>query len=309
MTRAIDLAGPPGPLGLDDCIATLKAMRFDPRDEEGLAACAPALAGLAAERSFLGTLMIEELRHRGRRQERGNDYGAQVLMLHKGEGWFLRANIWPAAGDLLLRRNGAARFFYGVPHDHNFSFLTVGYLGPGYWSDYYTYEDEEMSGVPGDPVALRLVERSCLGEGRMLLYRAHRDIHCQHPPDALSVSLNLVENGGGEGFRDQYRFDLQRGVIAAQLAHTATEAMLAMLPELGGGEGLDLLDRFARRHPCDRIRFGAISAQAGAASDLAGRAAILERATRTSGRQIAALAQQQLDALDASRAWIECTPA
>jgi hypothetical protein len=35
-----------------------------------------------------------------------------------------------------MRASGAAAFVYGLPHDHNFDFLTLGYFGPGYWSDY-----------------------------------------------------------------------------------------------------------------------------------------------------------------------------
>ena len=42
----------------------------------------------------------------------------------------------------MFKASGISPFFYHVPHDHNFSFLTVGYLGPGYWSEYYEYDYE-----------------------------------------------------------------------------------------------------------------------------------------------------------------------
>ena len=303
MTRAIAVDGA-APLALDACVAGLQAMRFDPREEAAFVEAAPLLAGLAAERTFLGTLMIEELRGRARTQEQGNDYGAQVVMLAKGDGWFIRANIWPAAGDALLRTNGPRSFFYGVPHDHNFSFLTVGYFGPGYWSDYYDYDHDAAVGVPGERAGLRFVERSALGEGRMLLYRAHRDVHSQHPADATSISLNLMQGGAGIAFANQYRFDLDRDAIAAQLAHSSSEALLALLPALGGEEGADLLDRFATSHPCDRVRFGAIAAQAGAMHDLDARSACLARAAEDGSRAVRALARHRLDQLDAGRGWI-----
>ena len=304
MTRAIAVDSA-APLELDACVAGLNAMRFDPREEAAFVEAAPLLAGLAANRTFLGTLMIEELRGRARTQEQGNDYGAQVVMLAQGDGWFVRANIWPAANDALLRTNGARSFFYGVPHDHNFSFLTVGYFGPGYWSDYYDYDHAAVIGLPGERAGLRFVERSALGEGRMLLYRAHRDVHSQHPADATSVSLNLMQNDAGIAFTNQYRFDIDRDVIAAQLAHTSSEALLALLPALGGEEGADLLDRFATGHPCDRVRFGAIAAQAGVLSDIDLRADFLERSARDAGRTVAALVGHRLALLEAGRVWIE----
>ena len=104
--------------------------------------------------------------------------------------------------------SGPAPFFYDLPHDHNFSFLTVGYLGPGYWSDYYEHDGDAHAGLDGEPVELRFVERSRLSEGRVLLYRAHRDIHVQRPPDSFSVSLNILAADPGQHWRTQYRFDI-----------------------------------------------------------------------------------------------------
>lgn len=43
--------------------------------------------------------------------------------------------------------------------------------------------------------SIRFVERSNLAEGRMMLYRAHRDVHSQLPPESLSVSLNIMDEG------------------------------------------------------------------------------------------------------------------
>ena len=290
------------PLNLAECAARIASLDLDLRDEAGFVAAAPLLAGLARDRTFLGDLLIEELKARARTQERESSYTAQVLMLHKGDGWFLRANIWPAANDTLLRHNGPGRFFYGVPHDHNFSFLTVGYLGPGYWSDYYDYDHDALLGVPGERAGLRFVERSALGEGEMLLYRAHRDVHSQHPADTTSISLNLMQSAEGLAFRNQYRFDLASDTIAGQLAHTSSEALLALLPALGGEEGADLLDRFAARHPCERIRFGAIAALAGA-MDQANALVLLERTACDSAPSLAALARHSLEQRAAARFW------
>ena len=114
-------------------------------------------------------------------------------MLHSRSGKFLmRANCWPAAADSVVVNSGTDPFFYGRPHDPNFSFLTVGYVGPGYWSDYYEYDYERTVGFIGEKVDLRFVERSRLSEGKVMMYRRHRDVHSQLPPDSLSVSLNIM---------------------------------------------------------------------------------------------------------------------
>ena len=127
-----------------------------------------------------------------------------------------------------MRHSGPDPFFYGVPHDHNFSFLTVGYLGPGYWSDYYEYDYGAVVGFPGEDVALRFVEKSRLEQGKVMLYRAHRDIHLQLPADAMSVSLNILETSHNSVFRDQYRFDVERSKIAGIMTRTSLEPMLAL---------------------------------------------------------------------------------
>ncbi|NIJ07860.1 hypothetical protein FHS31_001470 [Sphingomonas vulcanisoli] len=289
MTLAID-PGAPEPMALGAFLAAMEARDFDGDDEAAYVEAAPLLAGLSADRGFLGDLLIEALKDRAGAQERDNGYGPQVVLLHRGPGWFVRANLWPEAGDALVRASGAERFFYGIPHDHNFSFLTVGHFGPGYWSDYFE-PDGDFVGVPGEPVSLRFIERTQLSEGKVALYRAHRDIHSQLPPESLSVSLNIVQGTAGRAFLDQYRFDVDRGRIAEQLARSPIEPLLGFLAPLGGEEGRKLLDHFSAHHPCDRIRFGAFRALADAAPDDRARCAALERAADDASAQISGLAR------------------
>src|SRR3546814_13555580 len=110
-----------------------------------------------------------------------NRYSAHVFLLHRSpRGFYLRANLWPAAGDAVYAASGPAAFSYGVPHDHNFSFLTTGYFGPGYVSDNYEVDPEAIDGSLGQPLNLQVVERSNLNEGKMRLYRDTRDNHRPH---------------------------------------------------------------------------------------------------------------------------------
>ncbi len=307
MPRLIDCPGEEK-FELADLVDLLETEQFDPRDEDEFAAWGPALKRLGNNRTFLADMMIAELKQRCDGQVNGNQYSAQVVMLHASPRFFMRANLWPAAADTVVRQSGTDPFFYGVPHDHNFSFLTVGYLGPGYWSDYYEFDYDRVIGYPGEPVDLRFVEKSRLEQGKVLLYRAHRDIHLQLPADALSVSLNIVETTHSTTFRDQYRFDLERGTVSGIMTRTSLEPLLMLAAHHGGGNGIDLLDDFAARHPSDRVRWAALRARAGAAANLEERIAILEGGTRDPNRLVAEMARLALDKLVAGRTWIENAP-
>jgi len=293
---------------LADLIDSLESGSFDPRDEDSFASWGEALKRLANNRRFLADMMIAELKQRCDGQVKGNQYSAQVVMLHATPRYFMRANLWPAAADAVVRQSGTDPFFYHVPHDHNFSFLTVGYLGPGYWSDYYEYEYDRVMGYPGEEVDLRFVETSRLEEGKVMLYRAHRDVHLQLPADSLSVSINIVETGHGTTFRDQYRFDVEKNAVAGILTRTSLEPLLMLAAHHGGGDGIDLLDDFAARHPSDRVRWAALRARAGAAASLDERIAILEGGAADPNRLVAEMARTALDKLVAGRAWIEAPP-
>lgn len=244
-------------LSLAECVARIDAMGFDAGDETSLHNAAEALAGLAANRTFLGDMLIDQLAGAmtGAMTGAATAYGPQALMLAgPRNGYFIRANIWPARGDPAYRSSGAASFVYGLPHDHNFDFLTVGYFGPGYVSDYWEYDYASVRGDVGEPVDLRFVERSALGEGRVLHYRGHRDVHCQHPPASLSVSLNICAAFPAQGWFAQYRFDTESGRIAGVLNPSSNEVMLRAGVALGSEHAQALARDFAGAHPSAAMR-------------------------------------------------------
>jgi hypothetical protein len=294
MPRLID-PGDGEALALAGLVEALDATPFDARDEESFAALGPLLARLGRNRHFLADLAIEELKGRCEGQHATNGYGAQVMLLSPPNGRYLiRANFWPARDDAVTRASGPAAFFYDLPHDHNFPFLTYGYLGPGYWSDYYEYDVEAVAGLPGEDAGLRFVERARLEPGRLMLYRMRRDIHIQLPPDSFSVSLNILGADPAQPWLDQYRFDIRRGVIAEGLTCTGAEALVALAVHLGNG--VDLAAAFAHRHPCERMRVTALAALTSAAPE-AGRAAMV-RAASSASRFVAGHARAQLAALE-----------
>ena len=249
---------------LGDCLAALEANGFDPADEDSLIYAAGWLKRLGNNRAFLGDMLLAELADRHRADEIASSYGAQSIMLSPlGGEYYMRANIWPSRDEHMFRASGGDTFVYELPHDHNFDFLTVGYFGPGYWSDYWEFDYEAVDGAIGEPAGLRYVERSRLELGKVMHYRAHRDVHSQFPPDALSVSLNIMHAGGAQGWLDQYRFDVERGEIAGVLSTGGSEVFLRLAVGLGGEEARDLAETFARSHPSARMRLTALDAQAG----------------------------------------------
>ena len=273
---------------LGECIAALDASGFDPLEEASLLHAARWLRRLGNNREFLAELLLAELAQRHRDDDGVAAYGPQVVMLSPlGGEFFLRANAWPSRDEHMVRASGAGTFVYGLPHDHNFDFLTLGYFGPGYASYYWEYDFAAVAGAVGEPAGLRFVGRERLEPGKLMHYRAHRDVHSQLAPDSLSVSLNVMHAGAAQGWLDQYRFDVERNTIAGVLGPGASEAFLRIAVGLGGQEALDLADRFARTHPSDRMRLTALEAQAGVLD--AGQRDDLWRRAESSGIKLVAL--------------------
>jgi len=291
---------------LGDLVERLEGEGFDPSDEDSMAAFGPELRKLANNRRFLGDLVVEELKRHCSTQSVRNQYSSQVILLHGSSRKFLiRANFWPAENDGVMVNSGRDPFFYGLAHDHNFSFLTVGYLGTGYWSDCYEYDYDKVLGVPGERVELRFLERARLSPGKVLLYRKHRDVHSQLPPDDLSVSLNVLALSPASEFLDQYSFDLDRSAISGVINASGLETMVRLAAHFGEGNGLDLIESFARRHPSERIRFAAWRARADLAGDLDSRLAVYDRAAAESSGLVKALAAATADRLRRARPWLD----
>ncbi len=302
MPRLID-PGSGGALTLDALVEALDTSDFDVRDEDSFASAGPLLARLGRNRDFLADLVAAELKERCRGQTALNSYGPQVFLLRPNNGrYVLRANFWPARGDPAVRASGTAPFFYDVPHDHNFPFLTYGYLGPGYWSDYYEYDAAAIDGVPGEEAGLRFTQRARLAPGTLMLYRCGVDVHAQLPPDSFSVSLNILGYDLAQPWRDQRRFDVAAGTVVQGLTTAASEALIALAVEFGGGNGVDLAQDFAAAHPCPRMRFTALAGLAGQAMTPDGRATVYEQGLRDGSGYVARRAAQEIAQIERAQA-------
>ena len=250
--------------GLAACLSMLDDVPFDPADEESLQSAAIGLKRLANNRTFLGDMLIKQLESRFRDSGVESAYGPQSIVLSRMRGnSFLRANIWPSEDESCFKASGADAFVYGVPHDHNFAFLTAGYFGPGYGSDYYEYDYETVAGWRGEIADLRFIERTSLGEGKLMLYRANRDVHSQLPPSSLSVSLNIMHIDPSQGWYDQYGFDLDSNAVTGILNPTSTECFLRCAVGMGGEKAVEFAEWTGRSHPSDRLRLASFEARSG----------------------------------------------
>lgn len=227
---------------------------------DGLAQVAPMLRRLGNNRRLVGDRLIAMLKD-AKSSRTGGTYSPQVIMLYPPDRHlFMRANIWPSLNDPMLKSAGASAFFYGMPHDHAFNFLTLGYHGPGYWSDYYEVEGGSEGLIPGDRVPLRFIERSRLAEGQMLIYRANVDIHDQQPADALSLSINVMPLSAAHAWRDQYLFDVRTGDVVDRLTTNSARMMMMLCVHFGGDNAIDLAMETLRGHPDDMMRIAAFDA-------------------------------------------------
>lgn len=280
---------------LAECSDALTTRGFNPHDEDSLHHAGMQLRRLSNDRNFLGDILIDELKRQQRDDTGENSYGPQVVMLKpSGKGnYFIRANIWPSEDEHAMRASGGGAFVYAQPHDHNFDFLTVGYFGPGYWSNYYEYDYEDVVGFQGEPIGLRFIERSRLEEGKIMLYRAHIDVHDQAPGDALSISLNIMHTTGAQAWLDQYSFDLQNSRIGRIISNGSSEAFLRIAVGMGSGEARDLAGTFGQSHPSDRMRLAAWGALASVETDAAARDGVWREAELAGSRLVAAEAKQR----------------
>lgn len=268
-------------IGLDECYEQLIDSRFDCNDIESFKSVAPLLKRLNNNRTFLAETLINELSTPATAQSK-NHYTPQVLLLKapaKHTNFFIRANIWLAKQDPMLQLAGEKSFYYHVPHDHNFHFLTSGYLGPGYLSDYYEYDYFSVDGYPGEPVDMTFVKRSALSPGKVMLYRAHRDVHNQLPADELSVSLNIMPSMMFAHLRPQYIFNAQCTHIERTVttSNSSTEPALHLIARCGGQKGQEFLEHVAKNGVIEEDRFRAIKAITAALPDNSSRFEVIRK--------------------------------
>jgi len=251
---------------LADFIAFVRD-QVDFGDRDSVLAAAPELRALANNRGFLTERINDELTG-WRSSQAGNTYSGQTLLLGGERDWFVRANIWQPPAVTTMPRERAASlayrqfYYYLIPHDHNFSFLTVGYWGPGYETTIYEYDHDAVVGHPGESVPMRRLETTTLPPGKVMFYRASEDIHNQEHPTEFSVSINLAYSRPEDWLADQYLFDFEEHTIVDYVQNPGAGRILAceLAAHVGDARTIALLEALGRRHPTPRVRWAALHA-------------------------------------------------
>lgn len=232
---------------------------IDLSDTEQVINSATALKALSNNRSFLVEKINQELLKLDNFQTE-NSYSAQTLALGGKDGFYVRANIWTPATKSPEENEWEKKLFaYELPHDHNFSFLTVGYLGSGYQTTIYEYEPTTVIGYEGEPVDLTFLERTSLPRGKVMYYRASRDIHTQEPPMELSISINLLIVSPEASTSNQYCFDIESATIKrfVQNPGTGRITLCRLASHVGDGRTINILEALAKKHEQPRLRWTA----------------------------------------------------
>jgi hypothetical protein len=270
------------------------SQHVDVSDPDSVCASADQLKALANNKTFLTEHLNNELSN-WREWQRSNPYTAQTLLLGGNSDFLVRANIWlPPPKDPVAREEQRRLFFYEVPHDHNFSFLTVGYFGSGYETTIYEYDPSTVQGEIGEKVKLRFLENTTLPQGKMMFYRKCQDIHTQGYPKEFSISLNLLLSSPEAIQRDQYFFDLESSRIKqyARNAFSSHMMICRVARYIGNSETVNLLDALSRSHTSQRVRIAATESLS--ALEPSSNEAIWEYAADDSGTLVREHARRQL---------------
>lgn len=235
----------------------------DPNDQDSIFGAAEVLHRLSQKKDLLNDLIIEPIKNTIDESQPENIYTDATFILGSTKsGIFrLRANVWKVP----KARGGKDEFekrlyAYEAPHDHNFDFLTAGYYGSGYETDLYEYDYESMLPKVGEKVAVRFIERTNLSIGKVMMYRRSRDIHTQHPPIDLSVSVNLLVSTEDQLTRQQQYFDVHHQVSAGFVDGPVSFRvdLIEMAGHLGLQNAVEPLHRIASAHSCKRSRAAAV---------------------------------------------------
>lgn len=281
-------------ISLEEFKELYREAKFDSRSCDDLVEAALLLRQLGNNKQFLGDYIKHELTTNLERQV-GNSYGPHnVILGHATENTMLRANFWPSAEDEEYKKS-SDMFIYDMPHDHNFSFLTIGYFGPGYRSTYFEYEYGELDGVPGELANLRQVAVKTLEPEAIMVYRAHRDVHCQHLPESMSVTLNVMDITPGFQYHQQYVFDAKVERIRVVNSARCSSNMFDVAAVMGGAEARETVIAISEHHDSEFARFHALRAAIKATDDPQERERLVRRGIDNPSRAVRAWTARYVD--------------
>jgi hypothetical protein len=254
-------------IDLPECIQLLSEIKAMSRQER-LEDAARYLRMLSNNKAFLVDFVNREICEAAELDDfqAPSHFSQQIIDLGGAHGFRLRANMWPPCLGENPTEWEKTLFAYMMPHDHNADFLTVGYWGPGYETDIYEYDPAQTLGYDGERVDIQFLERTRLTDGKVMFYRANRDIHTQIPAREFSISINLL-SADPEAVKStkQYWFDVERGVIDAsveRLDYSPYVFLCKLAAMVGNGETINAMEKMAAGHFDSRIRAEAFTSLA-----------------------------------------------
>lgn len=237
-------------------------------DVAGLMASAPMLLGLSQRKGLVAEVLngfLSNYLDIGYNREVEH----QSLILGVRGHFAIRLNIWVPARDSLGAEAAGLEnraHFYGIAHNHNFDFLTVGIHGAGYRTQLFECERRNRHGAAGERVSIMPCEETRLPEGKLMLYHAFTDVHIQHPPEELSMSLNVLVDNRDYRLEPQLQFDIEEGRILSQVHESRAFRMASIFdlaPSLANDKTLELLQEISTSVAMPRsLRIGALKALA-----------------------------------------------
>lgn len=245
---------------LTDCVGVIeKNLKSD--DLESLVESAILLKQLANNSSFLIDHVNRSLG--ATIDPSAHAVGDTSICLAKSDAFCVRANVWApphlVAADGRWQANIAS---YVTPHDHPFSFATVGYMGPGYTTTIFEYDRASIAGLHGEHVDLRYLETTTLPAGKVMVYRACQDVHFQEHPSSFSISLNLISYP--KKTVEQYAFDIRRTQLmdSAMTCRRSQTLLCAIAGVIGDARTSNVLEEVSNVCEDEVVRLSAFTAWA-----------------------------------------------
>jgi hypothetical protein len=247
-------------MDLDEFVALVER-NLDPDSEESVLSMTPHLQALGANTRFLGRYLAANIDRAD--YQAGNRYSGATLILARGKQFAVRVVGWLPRASAADRSPSNQEHVYSesdtaaVAHTHPFALLTYGYHGPGYVTEVFDCDPDELlnRGI-GEPVTLGNSRRMQLSSGTVLFLPAFRVAHIQHPPESYSVSLNLIVVPRNPAGYEQYFVSPRRKMLEG-IAGTASQAannILDLASRLPPASIQPLMERVASNHPLHSVR-------------------------------------------------------
>jgi hypothetical protein len=160
----------------------------DWRDDDVILAQCAELLGRAAAHPQVLSAIVRRLLSDVAGTQAGNVHVSSTLMVKSTAAYIIRMNLWFPENMLVPHADNL--FGYNVFHDHNFSFVTAGIAGNGYFTTNSAY-DGRFTEI-GDRIDWAPRTTTQLKPGMVTTYRSGIEIHAQSRPPELSVSLNVL---------------------------------------------------------------------------------------------------------------------